>query len=236
MSEVYQTFLEDVMKRLLHLGVAVLVVLGLLYAQQSHYISESVLLERMFTRVSDGLVYCYSDKTKTTGTAVKKTKDGTWFITSEHKVDADFPLASKIYIKENRERGAKVYESTKIITPEQQGLDLLLFFVEDFKAKYVFKTVRPPYKFEENWVFGFRGGADKVPGSAGYVTSYFADRRFVFTSASIWFGCSGSPVLNRDGEVLGLAVRMAEGSTDGLFIDGKIVKEFIDNALKSQGK
>jgi len=186
----------------------------------------------MFMKVGDGLVYCYSTPSKTTGTAVKKTKEGTWFITAQHKVDRDFPEASKIYIKENRKRNTKVYKATNVIVPDNRGLDLLLFFVPDYKAKHVFKTFRTPYLYEETWVFGFRGGADKVPGSPGFVASYAIDDRFIFSSASIWYGCSGSPVINRYGEVLGISVQMAGiSSTDTLFISGKIVKEFIKVSL-----
>ena len=208
-------------------------IFGFLYAQEWQAESES--LYNIFKKVSQGLVYCYSTPSKTTGTAVKKTKEGTWFITAKHKVDSDFPEASNIYIKENRERDTKVYKATNIIVPDNRGLDLLLFFVPDYKAKHVFKRFRAPYLYEETWVFGFRGGADKVPGSPGYVTEFAINDNFIFSSASIWFGCSGSPVINRKGEVLGIAVQMASASSaDTLFISGKIVKEFIKKALEGK--
>jgi len=205
-------------------------IFGFLYAKEWQAESES--LHEMFIRVGKGLVYCYSTPSKTTGTAVKKTKEGTWFITAQHKVDRDFPEASRIYIKENRDRETKVYKATNIIVPDNRGLDLLLFFVPDYKAKHVFKRFREPYQYEESWVFGFRGGADKVPGSPGFIVNFAIDDRFIFSSASIWYGCSGSPVINRDGDVLGIAVQMAgTSSTDTLFISGKIVKEFIKVSL-----
>jgi len=219
------------LKRLVMLLLFTLGIFGFLYAQEWQAESES--LYNMFMKVSSGLVYCYSTPSKTTGTAVKKTKEGTWFITARHKVDRDFPEASEIYIKENRERNTKVYKATNIIVPDNRGLDLLLFFVPDYKAKHIFKTFRVPYLYEETWVFGFRGGADKVPGSPGYVTEFAIDDRFIFSSASIWYGCSGSPVINRQGMVLGIAVQMAgASSTDTLFISGKIVKEFIKVSLE----
>lgn len=220
------------MKKLLYLGFIVLVVFSLLGAQRVSYVQESDALYRMFVKVSEGLAYSYSDGSKTTATAVKKVEDGTWFVTAQHKVDRDFPQSSVIDVKMERTREAKVHTSSKIIVPDERGLDLLLFFVPGLKTKHVFKKFRDPYLYEETWIFGFRGGADKVPGSPGYVTDYFANRKYAFSSASIWFGNSGSPVLNREGEVLGLAVRMAEDSTDSLFIPGKRVKEFIDKALK----
>jgi len=188
----------------------------------------------MFTKVADGLVYCYSDRSKTTGTAVKKTKEGTWFITAQHKVDRDFPQASKIYVKEDRRRETKVYESSIVVVPEERELDLLMFFVPGLKTKYVYKKFRAPYRYEETWVFGFRGGAGKVPGAPGYVTEYFTDRKFAFSSASGWYGSSGSPLITRDEEVLGICVRMANQSTDTLFVSGKVVKEFIDKALRGR--
>ena len=221
------------LKKLAALSLFMLGIFGFLYAQewQEERRRESAELYSMFMEISKGLVYCYSTPSKTTGTAVKKTKEGTWFITAQHKVDRDFPEASKIYIKENRERNTKVYKATEVIVPDNRGLDLLLFFVPDYKAKYIFKRFRTPYLYEENWVFGFRGGADKVPGSPGYVTEFAIDDRFIFSSASIWYGCSGSPVINRQGDVLGIAVQMAGNSTDTLFISGKIVKEFIKVSL-----
>lgn len=218
------------LKRPVMLILFMLGIFGFLYAQE--WRRESANLYNMFMEISKGLVYCYSTPSKTTGTAVKKTKKGTWFITAQHKVDRDFPEASRIYIKENRERNTKVYKATEVIVPDNRGLDLLLFFVPDYKAKYVFKKFRTPYLYEENWVFGFRGGADKVPGSPGFVASYAINDKFIFSSASIWFGCSGSPVINRQGDVLGIAVQMAGiSSTDTLFISGKIVEEFIKVSL-----
>jgi len=228
------------LKRLVMLLLFTLGIFGFLYSQMWQEDSvglyrESANLHNMFMKISEGLVYCYSTPSKTTGTAVKKTKEGTWFITAKHKVDEDFPEASKIYIKENRDRKAKVYKATNIIIPNNRGLDLLLFFVPDYKAKHVFKRFRAPYLYEETWVFGFRGGADKVPGSPGYVTEFAVDNNFIFSSASIWYGCSGSPVINRQGEVLGIAVQMAgTSSTDTLFISGKIVKEFIKEVLEGK--
>jgi len=224
------------MKKLLYMGFAVLVFFGLLYAQQTQYIRESVLLWKMFTRVADGIVYCHSDRSKTTGVVVKTGLTGSWVVTAGHKVDIDFPQASEIDVKVDRNQETKMYTSLEdsIIVPDERGLDLLLFFVPGLKTKYVFEKFRDSFRYEETWIFGFRGGAGKVPGSPGYVTAYFVNRKYAFSSASIWFGCSGSPVLNRKGEVLGLAVRMAEGSTDTLFISGGVVQEFIDKALKGR--
>lgn len=201
---------------------------------QSPWISESKRLHQLFTKVGEGLIYCYSDRSKTTGTPVRQTKDGTWFVTAQHKVDRDFPEASKIFVKKDRRRGTEVYKATTIITPENRELDVLLFFVPDLRVKHVFKEFRDPYRYEETWVFGFRGGADKVPGSPGYVTDFIIDSRFIFSSASIWRGCSGAPVINRQGVVLGLAVRTIEDSTDTLFISGAVVKKFIDESLEDR--
>lgn len=222
------------MKKLLFLVVAVLLFVGVVYSQE--WVAESEELHKMFVRMSDGIVYCHSDRSKTTGIAVKRTKEGTWFVTAGHKADKDFPQSSKIDVKMDRGRKTKMYVSSNssIVVPDERELDLMLFFVEGLRTKYVFKKFRAPYKYEENWVFGFRGGAGKVPGSVGYATEYFTDRAFAFTSASIWYGCSGAPVVNRWGIVLGLAVRMANQSTDGLFISGDVVKEFIDKALKER--
>jgi len=223
------------MKKLLYVAVAFLLFVGIVYAQQ--WVRESEELNKMFGRIANGIVYCHSDSSKTTAVAVKKTKEGTWFVSAGHKVDIDFPQASKINVKIDRKREAKMYTSLEgsIIVPENRGLDLMLFFVEGLKTKYVFKKFKAPYEYEENWVFGFRGGAGKVPGSAGYVAGSFIDGRFVFTSASVWYGCSGAPVVNRWGETLGLVVRLAHHpATDGLFISGDVVKEFVNKALKGR--
>ncbi|MCK4497183.1 MAG: trypsin-like peptidase domain-containing protein [Candidatus Aenigmarchaeota archaeon] len=228
------------MKKLLYVVVAFLLFMGVVYTQEwlveGRELSESRELHRMFVGVAEGIAYAHSDRSKTTAVAVKRTKEGTWFVTAGHKADRDFPQSSKIDVKMDRGRETKMYTSlnSSIIVPDERGLDLLLFFVEGLQTKHVFKKFRAPYKYEENWVFGFRGGAGKVPGSTGYVTEYFTDRRFVFTSASAWFGCSGAPVVSRRGEVLGLAVRLVNESADGLFVSGSTVKEFIDKALKGQ--
>lgn len=223
------------MKKLLCVAVVVLLFAGIFYAQQ--WIRESEELYAMFRRIAYGIVYCHSDSSKTTAVAVKKTREGTWFVTAGHKVDIDFPQASRISVKVDRKRGSKMYTSLEgsIIVPENRGLDLMLFFVEGLKTRYVFKKFKIPYEYEENWAFGFRGGAGKVPGSAGYVAGSFIDGRFVFTSSSAWYGCSGAPIVNREGEALGLVVRLANvPATDGLFISGDVVREFIDKALKGQ--
>ncbi|MBA7682378.1 hypothetical protein ES703_90728 [subsurface metagenome] len=231
------------MKKLLYVVVAILLFVGVIHAQEwiaeSIELTESIGLYEMFARMADGIVYCHSDRTKTTGVVVKKTSTGSWILTAGHKVEMDFPQASKINVKVDRGRGSKTYISLEgsIIVPEERGLDLVLFFIEGLKTKYVFKRFRVPYQYEENWVFGFRGGAGKVPGSVGYVAGYFVERGFVFTSASVWYGCSGAPVVNRRGDALGLIVRLANPpSTDGLFVSGKLVKEFIERALVLQKK
>lgn len=223
------------MKKLLYVAVAFLLFVGVIHSQE--WLAESTELYEVFKRMAAGIVYCHSDRSKTTGVIVKKTSTGSWVVTAGHKVEMDFPQASRINVKVDREQGTKMYTSLEgsIIVPENRGLDLVLFFVEGLKTKYVFKKFRAPYKYEENWVFGFRGGAGKVPGAPGYVAGYFVGGGFVFTSASIWYGCSGAPVVSRQGEALGLVVRLANPpSTDGLFISGKFVKEFIDKALKGR--
>ena len=225
------------MKKLAYLVVFILGTWCTLFGVQSNWPpTESEKLHNMFIRLSDGIVYCHSDRSKTTGVVVKKTSTGSWILTAGHKADRDFPKSSKIDVKADRERKTKMYTSlsNSIIVPEDRGLDLMLFFVKGFKAKYVFKKFRTPYLYEENWVFGFRGGAGKVPSSAGYVTEYFANRQFIFTSASVWRGCSGAPVISRKGEVLGIAIARANDASDGLFISGKVVKEFIDRALEKK--
>lgn len=224
------------MKKLAYLVILVLGAWCTLLGAQIDWPPESRMLYSMFVRLSDGIVYCHSDRSKTTGVVVKKTSIGSWILTAGHKVDRDFPKSSKIDVKADRERKTKMYTSlnNSIIVPEDRGLDLMLFFVEGFKTKYVFKKFRTPYVYEENWVFGFRGGAGKVPSSAGYITEYFANRSFIFTSASVWHGCSGAPVINRQGEVLGIAIARANNASDGLFISGQVVKEFIDGALEKK--
>lgn len=223
------------MKKLFHVAVAFLLFVGVINAQE--WIAESSELYEVFKRMAGGIVYCHSDRSKTTGVVVKKTSTGSWVVTAGHKVDVDFPQASRVDVKVDRERGSKMYTSLEgsIIVPEDRGLDLMLFFVEGLKTKYVFKKFRAPYKYEENWVFGFRGGAGKVPGSVGYVAGFFVNGSFVFTSASAWYGCSGAPVVSRRGDALGLVVRLANHpASDGLFVSGKFVKAFISKALKGR--
>jgi len=208
------------------LAVYLLVCVGYLYSGQLHERVESQELESMFNKVKNGIVYCYSNGSKTTGFFVSK--DG-WILTAGHKVDKDFPAAHPIHIKLTREKDGKVFQSTKIIAPVQNW-DLLLFKT-DYKPKFYFKKFKKPYFFEENWIFGFRATSGKVPSSSGYVTFTMAYSNLLLTTASAMKGNSGSPVLNRYGIVLGIVTRGYEFG-DTLFISSGIIKEFIKKNLK----
>lgn len=188
--------------------------------------SESRELKLMFNHIKDGIVYCYSDGSKTTGFFVSK--DG-WILTAGHKVDRDFPAAHPIHIKLTREKDGKVFQSGEIISPVQNW-DLLLFKI-DYKPKFWFRRFSQPTLFEENWVFGFRAGSGKVPSSSGYVTFNRAHPSLLLTTAPTTRGNSGSPVLNRYGSVLGIVTKGYEFG-DSLFIPSNTIKEFIKKNLK----
>lgn len=208
------------------LAVCLLFCTSQLYSGQALAFRESEKLALVFTKVKDGVVYCYSDGSKTTGIFVSK--DG-WVLTAGHKVDKDFPAAHPIHVKLTRETDGEVFRSVKIIIPPADW-DLLLFKI-DHKPKFYFKKFKRPFLFEENWVFGFRASSGKVPSSAGYVTFNMLDPRLLLTTASVVQGNSGSPVLNRWGAVLGIVIRGYDFG-DGLFIPSNIIKDYIEKNLK----
>jgi len=188
-------------------------------------VSESILLNDMFHRVQRGIVYCYSGNSKTTGIFVSK--DG-WILTAGHKVDRDFPDAHPIYVKLERTNEAKTFKSTKIL-PIAKDWDLLLFKI-DYKPKFYFKQFAKPHLLQENWVFGFRLEGGKVPSNLGYITINVAFPRLLLTTASSINGNSGSPVLSRDGRVLGILVRGYQFG-DGFFISSVFLKTYIKESL-----
>lgn len=187
---------------------------------------ESVLLELMFHKVQEGIVFCYSGGTKTTGFFISK--DG-WIITAGHKVDRDFPVAHPIYVKLQRLPDAKVFQSVEILPPT--GIWDLLLFKIDYKPKFYFKKFSKPFLLQENWVFGFRLASGKVPSSAGYITLDVNYPYLLLTTASVINGNSGSPVLSRNGDVLGIVVR-GQKFGDGLFISSNWVKKYLKENLK----
>jgi len=188
-------------------------------------IRESTQLHNLFVRLMPGIVYCYSGSSKTTGFFVSE--DG-WVITAGHKVDRDFPKANEIYVIFNRHEQMEALKSTDVIIANK--LDLLAFKVK-FKPRFYFKDFRNPHLFEECWIFGFRGVADIVPSGPGYVTYNTYKPAMFYLTARIYFGNSGSPVINRKGEVLGVAVEGYK-NWDTNFIPGKVVKAFIESISK----
>jgi len=192
--------------------------------------STSPKYEQFYNTVSKlikGIVFCYSGNSKTTGFFV--TTDG-WILTAGHKVDIDFPEANIIHVKLKR-ISKDSYQSAKIIVPTP-GLDLLLFKI-DYKPKYYFKTFRNPGLLEENWVLGFRGDAGISLSPAGFVSSYIREPSLLLTTAPVYYGNSGSPVINRDGRVLGVLVK-GHPFGDGAFIPASVVKEYIQTNLKNK--
>ena len=219
------------MRKLLSFAVGLLLAISICTPQEPKFLprgveKESELLRRMFNTVEQGIVYCYSGNSKTTGIFVSK--DG-WILTAGHKVDVDFPNAHPIYVKLIRIPKSKVYQATEIL-PVARGWDLLLFKI-DYKPKFYFKKFSKPYLMQENWVFGFRLTSGKVPSGVGYITHNVSRPELLLTTAPIIFGNSGSPVLSRKGHVLGILV-MGYRFGDGFFISSVIVTKYIKDNLK----
>ena len=219
------------MRKLLSTLTIVLIVFSIGISQEITFLprgveKESELLRQMFNEVHRGIVYCYSGNSKTTGIFVSK--DG-WVLTAGHKVDRDFPNANPIFVKLVRIPNAAVFQSTEIL-PVARGWDLLLFKI-DYKPKFYFKHFKKPRLLQENWVFGFRLTSGKVPSGVGYVTHNISKPELLLTTSPIIFGNSGSPVLSRDGHVLGILV-MGYRFGDGFFISSVIVTKYIKDMLK----
>ena len=193
------------------------------------WVRESEEFYRLVNKQMQGIAFCYSGDSWTTSFAVSK--DG-WYMTAMHKVSRDIPEADKIFVKLERKRDAKVFVAEKIILHEK--LDLLLFKI-DYEPKYYFKEFKDPYMFEENWALGYRGQSGKAVSSSGYATFDTRAPSLVRTTARLTYGSSGSPVINRKGSVLGVAILLATDSLDGLFIPGLEAEKFIKENLKKNG-
>lgn len=191
------------------------------------WMRESEGFHNMINRISEGVAFCYSGDSTTTCWAV--TKDG-WYITAGHKVNRDFPEANKLYVKLERKRDAKVFEAVRIIPPPSDR-DLLLFKI-DHKPKYYFKDFKEPVMHEENWVIGFRGRSGKSLSPPGYITFETSEPLLLRSTARMTFGLSGSPVINRRGQVLGVAIMVNVPSLDCLFVPGSHVEKYIKDNLK----
>jgi len=203
---------------------------GQIHPVNPDYIPESIELHNLFSKIGEGIAYAYSGNSKTTCFAISK--DG-WYITAGHKVDRDFPKANEIYVKQDRTLpNQEIYKATQIIIPPPE-LDLLIFKIA-YTPKFYFKRFRKPVMYEEAWIFGFRGATNKVPSSVGYITTNIADSSLLVISTSLISGNSGSPIINREGKILGVGVKVFTISGDGLFISGDIVKEYIKKSLNGR--
>ena len=208
--------------------------LGSVHAQELsdvRYTKESTKLLTMFHDVSPGIVYIYTGLSKATGFFV--TKDG-WILTAGHGVDYDFPEVGRVWVKFDRMYDSVVFEATEIIRPPL-GVDLMLVKI-DCKPKFFFKKFRRAVRFEEVWVFGFRGSSSKVP-SVGYMTWTTQSRVYQQCTANVNYGNSGSPVLNRSGAVVGLIVMGLKASHDGLLIPSTVIAQYLaKNGIKVELK
>ena len=194
-------------------------------------IPESILLLRMFATAKKGIVYCYSGDSKATGFFVSA--DG-WILTAGHKVDQDFPQQNKIYVKLSRVGNSPVYESVKI-APPLEGHDIMLFKI-DYKPDHYFKRLKSAYLFEEHWVVGYRGEAGISVSGPGFIANHMARRSMHYSTARAYFGNSGSPALNRQGDVIGVVVMVVGGLWDTYLVPAPVAEKYIKDTLKGERK
>jgi len=196
--------------------------------QERYWLRESERFHTLVIKISSGIAFCYSGNSNTTCFAVSP--DG-WYITAGHKVNKDFPESQKIYAKLERKREAEIFLVEKIIPPPLNQ-DLLLFKI-NHKPKFHFKDFAKPVMFEETWVMGFRGSSGMALSPSGYVTHDTSIPQLIRTSARTTFGQSGGPVINRKGQVVGVAILIDMPSFgDNFFIPSQQVKKYIEENLK----
>lgn len=195
-----------------------------------YVVRESEQFLRLVLKLKDGIAQAYLDRSKVTCIAVSE--DG-WYLTNIHISDRTFIAALKILIapdiipdKNNR---IATYESQQIIA--HPYLDLLLLKI-NYEPKFYFKDFKQPYLFEENWVLGFRYGSNKSLSNPGYVTENINPdyQRFLRTTAQVLPGNSGSAVINRKGQVLGIICVSFMG--DGGFFPAPVIEQFIKENIK----
>lgn len=195
---------------------------------EERYRRESLQFFDKLYYMSEGLVLVFTGLSKGTGFFVSS--DG-WILTAGHGVDFDFPTVGDVWVKLERDDSALIYRATSLIKPPV-GVDLLLVKVEH-KPKFFFKNFKRAQLFEETWVFGFRGTSGKALSSPGYITTNSYIRGFLQTTASATFGNSGSPVINRGGDVLGVCIAGVRTSGDTLFVPATVVVEYLrGNGIK----
>jgi len=189
------------------------------------FVKESNNFYNLILKLSKGIAIGFLSNAKVTLFAVSS--DG-WYITNTHISDRDFVSALKMKVKIDVGMKEKIYESQNLIVHPK--LDLLLVKI-DYKPKYYFKKFKKPHMFEENWILGFRANSGKSLSPAGYVTIDTKYQEYVRTTARGMAGNSGSPVINRKGEVLGI-ICLSYIAGDMLFITAPIIEEFIKENLK----
>lgn len=121
-------------------------------------------------------------------------------------------------IKLNKEKDLCILN--KPIPSTKEGLDLYEGDLYIYDAVY---TIGYPYDIGEVGQYGFLFDLENIETETGVVSAYR-------TSLIIYPGQSGSPVVNKYGEVIGMVQATDGGRTQyGYLIPKSTIKEFLDN-------
>ncbi len=180
-----------------------------------------------------------------TGFVVKVDDQGSWIVTNKHVC---LGSASKVVMKESD----SVFQFLPIIAVPRRGkpsgsaiirisqnADLCLVRTE-LKFKKALPIAKSVKKNQDIFTFGFPGGVAEYNRGKYLSTEGESLGFYSHTDMKIWYGASGSPAVNTDGQVIGVMSNIRfnraedkkkpfkrEDVAESLFVPLEILREFI---------